>query len=93
MSEPKEAKMKLSERMRQNPIYDCIFDKYEGFHVSEEEIVEVEQLEAEIGDFRDRRDENFQMYEDCIAENIALKQGIQHLVAKTRKNVKAESER
>ena len=39
--------MKLSERMRKNPIYDCLFDKYEGFHVSEEEVVEVEQLEAE----------------------------------------------
>ena len=54
---------------------------------------EVAQLEAELGDFRDRRDEKFQMYEECIAENIALKQGIQHLIAKTRKNVKMERER
>ena len=42
--------MKLSERMRKNPIYDCLFDKYEGFHVSEEEIQEVAQLEARIID-------------------------------------------
>ena len=40
--------MKLSERMRKNPIYDCLFDKYEGFEVSEEEITEVTQLEEEI---------------------------------------------
>ena len=48
--------MKLSERMRQNPIYDCLFDKYEGFHVSEEEIVEVEQLEEENETLRKKSD-------------------------------------
>jgi len=34
---------------------------------------QVAQLEAELGDFRDRRDEKFQMYEDCKAEYALLK--------------------
>jgi|GEM_PF-5358046 len=33
----------------------------------------VAQLEEELADFRARRDERFQMYEDCKAENKALK--------------------
>ena len=37
------------------------------------------QLEAELGDFRDRRDERFQMYEDCKVENEALKREIERL--------------
>ena len=37
--------MKLSERMRKTPIYDIALDKHVGFEVSEEELVEVAQLE------------------------------------------------
>jgi len=43
-----------------------------------EEMVEVvkgyfEYLEASLADWYDRRDEKFQMYEDCKAENEALR--------------------
>ena len=42
------------------------------------EMIEVEAgyldyLEAELADWHDRRDEKFQMYEDCKAENEALR--------------------
>ena len=40
------------------------------------------QLEEELGDFRDRRDEKFQMYEDCKAENAALKRELDDIKRK-----------
>ena len=40
--------MKLSERMRKTPIYDIALDKHVGFEVSEEELVEVAQLEERL---------------------------------------------
>ncbi len=39
--------MKLSERMKSVPIYDVIFDRFENYEVTEEQIDEVTQLEAE----------------------------------------------
>ncbi len=38
--------------------------------------VKVTKLEAELADWHDRRDEKFQMYEDCKAENKALREYI-----------------
>ena len=72
--------MKLSEKMA---IEDEKHSGMGGAEVLVEYIEgwadEVAQLEAELGDFRDRRDERFQMYEDCKVENEALKREIERL--------------
>jgi len=46
--------------------------------------VEVAHIETALADFRDRRDERFQMYEDCKAEYAALKRENEVLQARTK---------